>query len=311
MLTKKGIEMSFGWIFALVAGIVIIFLAIFISTKLLGTEQETTSAEVGKEISILLNPLETGFESAQTTSITIPTETRIHNGCDLIDTFGRQSIQLDQKTLNQWVKTNVNVFSSNKYIFSNSEIEGKKFYIFSKPFQFPFKISDLIYMTSSLDTYCFVDAPYDVEEEISNLNQANLLTENCSAANIQVCFKRADCDINVNDNGEYVEKNNEILYFTGTGDDSKALMYAAIFSDKEVYECQLKRLMLRLRELSILYINKEILTSSQGCDENLGADLNTLGNLAVGLNNSVDIGVVKMQVDEVSDKNNVRRCLLW
>ena len=55
--------------------------------------------KLGKEIGILLDPLETSFESAQTTSITIPTETRINNICDSSEAFGEQGIQLDNKAL--------------------------------------------------------------------------------------------------------------------------------------------------------------------------------------------------------------------
>ena len=33
----------------------------------------------------------------------------------------------------------------------------------------PFKIADLIYITSTNDKYCFVDAPDDIEDEIKDL----------------------------------------------------------------------------------------------------------------------------------------------
>ncbi len=197
-LKKGALEISFGWLFALIAGAIILFFAIYFSTRLIGTEKEVVSAETGTEIGILLNPLETSFESAQTTSITIPAETRIHNTCDdFSETFGNQIIQLDQKNFNQWTKTDVDVRFSNKYIFSNAEIEGKKFYIFSKPLSFPFKVADLIYMSSAADTYCFVNAPGDIETEISELNQSNLLAGNCPEGSINVCFGSSECDANV------------------------------------------------------------------------------------------------------------------
>lgn len=310
-MKKRGaLEISFGWLFAIIAGIIIIFLAIYISSKLIGTEQETVSAETGKEIGILLNPLETSFETAQTTSITIPAETRIHNRCELIGTFGEQIIQLDQKSFNKWTKTDVDVSFNNKYIFSNEEIEGKKFYIFSKPFNFPFKIADLIYMTSSNDRYCFIDAPDEINEEISSLNQQNLLTENCSESDIEVCFSKSNCDINVNYNVGYVEKDGKLQYFAGV-EDSKTLMYAAIFSEKEIYECQLKRLMLRLKEISLLYEGKELLTESKGCGENLGGDLNELSELADLFGSSDELEIIKMKAEIVYEKNNERLCMLW
>jgi hypothetical protein len=307
MLKKRGaLEISFGWLFAIIAGGVILFLAIYFSTKLIQTGTETVSAETGKEIGILLDPLETSFESAQTTSITIPAETRIDNGCELTGNFGEQIIRLDQKSFNKWIQTNVNVRFSNKYIFSNETIEGKKFYIFSKPFSFPFKIADLIYMTSSKDRYCFIDAPTEISEEIINLKQENLLAENCSGDEIKVCFNSGNCDINVDYFNGLVEKDGNVIYFDGD-----ALMYGAIFSTQEVYECQLKRLMMRLKEISLLYQDKELIIANKKCEDNLRLDLNELGTLADSLTSSEELMIVKMKANDVEEKNNARRCLLW
>ncbi len=305
---KSGVlEISFGWLFAIVAGIIIIFFAIYLSSKIIHTEQETISAETGKEIGILLNPLETSFESAQTTSITIPAETRINNGCELTGNFGEQLIRLDQKSFNKWIETDINIRFQNKYIFSNEQIEGKKFYIFSKPFELPFKIADLVYITSSENDYCFMgNVPNEVKKEILNLNQKNLFAENCSENSIKVCFGLNNCDINVNYNLKYVEKDGKKMFF-----EEDALMYAAIFADSEIYECQLKRLMMRLKEISLLYQEKEIFMGEELCGSNLGADLNELSGLAKGLNNSKEIGNIKVRAERIDIKNNARRCMLW
>ncbi len=305
---KKGaLEISFGWLFALVAGALILFFAIYFSAKLIGTEKETISAETGKEIGILLNPLETSFESAQTTSISIPSETRIHNSCEETGNFGRQVIQLDQKNFNKWTKTNIDVFFNNKYIFSEEEIQGKKFYIFSKPLEFPFKVADLIYMSSASIGYCFIGAPDEISEEISDLNQSNLIAKKCGGDEIKVCFDGGNCDINVDYNSGIVEKNGEKMYF----DDNEALMYAAIFSDKSVYECQLKRLMMRLKEISLLYRDKEMIISKKGCGGNMGLDLEEFGSIASELESSEGIEIIKMKAEDIEEKNNERMCMLW
>jgi hypothetical protein len=304
---RSGVlEISFGWLFAIIAGIVIIFIAIYFSSKIIHTEQETISAETGKEIGVLLNPLETSFESAQTTSITIPAETRINNGCESTGNFGKQIISLDQKSFNKWILTDINIKFPNKYIFSDEQIEGKKFYIFSKPFEFPFKIADLIYMTSSQDSYCFINSPEEIENEISNLNQENLLTENCDDSNIKVCFNSNNCDVNVDYNRGYVEKDGKRLFF-----ENNALMYAAIFAAPEIYECQIRRLMLRLKELSRIYQEKEIFTGEELCGSILGFDLEELSGLANNLDNSEELELVKAKADMIEDKNNIRKCMLW
>ena len=304
--------MSFGWIFALIAGAVIIFLAIYFTAKLGQTQQELRSAEVGKEIGILLNPLETSFESAQTSSIVIPSETRIHNGCDnSIGNFGKQTIQLEQKNFGKWSKTDIDVSFRNKYIFSDSEVEGKKFYLFSKPLYFPFKIADLFYMTSANERYCFMNAPYDIESEVLDLNQSNLITDNCTSNDIKVCFNSKRCDINVDYGSGIVEKDGEEMYFTEASGESKVLMYAAIFSNKEVYECQLSRLMMRLKELSQLYSEKEILDFNKGCNGNLRPDLTELGDMASSFDSSEQIEEVKIKADIIEERNNGAMCMLW
>lgn len=312
-MKKKGaLEISFGWLFALIAGAVILFFAIYFSVRLIGTNQEVISAQTGRQIGILLDPLETSFESAQSTSISIPAETRIHNTCDdFTGDFGRQIIQLDQKNFNKWSKTDVDVFFNNKYIFSETEIEGKKFYLFSKPFEFPFKIADLIYMTSANKVYCFVSAPDEIEKEIIDLNQSNMITGECSEGQTSVCFGSGNCDININYNSGVVEKDGEMTYFTGIGNDKRALMYAAIFSDKEVYECQIKRLMMRVSEISLLYRDKELITIQKGCGEDMGEDLVQLSELASGLDNSQDLNLIKLEANIIEDKNNARICMLW
>jgi hypothetical protein len=43
------------------------------------------------------------------------------------------------------------------------------FYVFSTPFEMPFKIADLIYITSTKDKYCFISPPEDIEEELEGL----------------------------------------------------------------------------------------------------------------------------------------------
>jgi hypothetical protein len=311
MLNNRGaLEISFGWLFALIAGAVILFLAIYFGSQIIGTSDETISAETGKEITILLNPLETSFETAQTTSITIPLETRINNFCSNENPFGKQTLQLDQKRFNEWTDTDTDVSSYNKYIFSEEQVEGKTFYLFSKPFDFPFKIANLIYLTSADDVYCFMNAPKEIREEILNLNQKNLIADNCTKGSIKVCFSGGSCNIVVDYSDGEVRKGKDILSFSEM-EDSNALMYAAIFSDKDVYECQIKRLMLRLKQIASIYYDKETITRKVGCEDNLGTELIELSNLADDLNNSVDLELVKINAEDVATKNNARRCLLW
>jgi len=298
---KKGyLQISFGWLFAIIVGIVIIALAIYFVTKMVGTQDTIQNAKTSKEIGILLNPLETSFESAVTSSVIFPEETRIYNRCDNDGNFGNQRIEIMQKNRNKWEETNLNdIKFQNKYIFSERNNEGKTFYIFSKPFEFPFKVANLIYISSASTNYCFIDAPKDIKDEISDLKQPNLkLEEECSEEDIKVCFEHGNCDIQVNYDIKRVEKNNEEMFF-----ETDALMYAAIFSDKATYECQLKRLMQRIEQLSNIYLSKSNSLSIKGCDPVLNPYLLSLINSASGLIDSKKLYTVNLIIEELEEKN--------
>lgn len=304
-MKKRGfLQISFPWMFAIIVGVAILLLTIYGLTKLIGTQETIQDVRTSKELGILLNPLETGFEESKSSSLVFPLETRIHNICTDFGDFGKQTIQISQKGLKEWSKTNIDVNFKNKYIFSNNPIEGKTINIFSKSFEFPFKVSDLIYMSSSSEIYCFNDAPDDIGDEIKNLNQNNLLTENCSSEYINVCFS-GNCDIRVNYVGKYVEKQNKKLYF-----ENDALMYGAIFSEESVYECQVKRLMKRMASLAELYWDKSNFISNRGCSLNM--DFQLLISSANGLSSSEGLSSINnlVKIMDTTNKGN-SICKLW
>jgi hypothetical protein len=304
---RAELQISFAWLFAIIVGAFILFLAIYLSTKIIQTGERIQDAKTGKEIGVLLNPLEIGFESAKTTSITFPVDTRIYNGCEREGYFGRQLIKISQKSMNKWTDTNINVGFSNKYIFSERIVEGREVIVFSKPFEFPFKVSDLIYMFPSSKKFCFIHAPEEIKRELNQIGHKNILAENCSKPEfVKVCFDYSSgCDIMVNYNSGYVEKNNSKAYFYGD-----ALMYAAIFSDFGIYECQLKRLMKRVGILSGIYLEKSSFVAREGCTSNLQTELTILKG-AGNLDNSAGISLFVSGVEEAGNKNKNAICKLW
>jgi hypothetical protein len=305
---KAGLQISFAWLFAIIVGAIILFLAIYLSVRIVDSGEELQDAKTGKQIGILLNPLETGFESAKTSSISFPVDTRIHNLCSREGYFGTQGIKISQKSRNKWTSTKTQVEFLNKYIFSEKTVEGRDIILFSKPFEFPFKISDLIYIFPSSQNFCFRDSPEEIERELSQIGHKNLKTENCSKTNaINVCFNLgAECDILVNYDSKYVEKNKTKMYFEGN-----ALMYAAIFSSPEVYECQLKRLMKKIEIISRIYIEKASFVAREGCNSNMQSDLSVLGASAGSFANSQEIISLSSLVREAGIKNKNAECRLW
>jgi len=309
MKRKGELQFSFAWIFAIIAGAFILFLAIFGVTKFIGIEKTSSDAQTAKDISVLLNPLESSFESGKKSLISTQAETRIYTGCSETGFFGKQLIKTNQKIDNKWSETDINIVSQNKYIFSKDYADGKDFYIYSKPFNLPFKVADLLYLTSSEDKYCFIEPPDEIENEILSWNSENLFIDaNCPENSINICFKDGgNCNIVVNENSKFVKKTNEIVYYEGN-----ALIYAAIFSDKESYECQLKRLMKRTEQLSLIYKDKaNFLFQKTGCSSALIPDLVVLGNYARNFDNSEDLSVIYNFADTLQTKNERSKCRLW
>lgn len=314
MKSKKGaLQISFGWLFAIIVGAFIIFLAIFASTKILDTGNQESDTKIAKQILVLLNPLESAFSTDTATSFEVPSNTRIYASCDSSRGFGKQRIMVSQYTFNKWSDEGLNVSFENKYIFSEYPLEGKKFYLFSKPLEMPFKVADLIYMTSDSKEYCFEDMPetWDQKEALRNMHASNpkLVVENCSEQSIMVCFSSSqNCDIIVNsDDGRgYVSKNGTRMYFT-----SESLMMAAIFSDPSLYECQVVRLMQRTSQLAKIYRDKETIIARTDCNSNLGSKLDMLSDLSEKAKDSGDLGIIQDTSEDISDINENTVCRLW
>jgi len=275
MKNKRGYEFSFAWIFAIIIGAFILFLAVYAATQIIGIKKFEEETKTGKKIGILLNPIATNLEQAKFATIIVPDETIIFNTCRNITSnqpFGSQEISTSVRQGN--IK-NTNEEAGEKssfhdrYLFSNSTVKGdKEFYVLSKPFKFPFKIADLMILWSDNEYYCFVDAPDQIKRDIKALDLKNIFNKSdisqCPPGTTKrVCFTSPyfNCDIKVNTNptvrsvthGDYPP-----VYYEVSFDDTDpyALLYAAIFSEPGLYECQVRRLMSKASKLANLYEEK-------------------------------------------------------
>jgi hypothetical protein len=310
-MRKKGfIDISFGWVFALVVGAFILFLAIFVSVKIIKTESDVQGAEVSKDLGIVLDPLETGFEESKTTSLELGVNSEIQNICEAEGDFGKQRIKTSQEIFGKQEGGDVGVVFYNKYIFSENPLTGKVFYIFSKKFEFPFKIADLVFIIPKEKNYCFVQAPENIENMTRELKLSNIVNasniNNCPQNSEKVCFTSgiSGCDVKVNLLLQYTEKNNKKLYFNGD-----ALMYGTIFSDKDLYECQLKRIMKRLAILSTIYEEKKDFVSLKNC--NSIVDFTILSSEAKNYNSTENLNQIAITVQDLKTKNGYAQCSLW
>jgi hypothetical protein len=316
-MNKKKAVVQFEWIFAIIVGALILFLAIYATTNIISTSRTQESLEFAKKFSILFEPLETGLGEASSSVIKLKDNTRIYNKC-YSDGFGRQefgtvSTSAFYKNLEE---PEYFLPVKNKYIFSEKAAEGKIFYLFSKPLYLPFKIADMSYFSS--ENFCFVNPPEEVEEEIFGLKLRNVNISdseiNCLAESKKVCFD-AICDISVSGlcsgcSDKYgfgsVTKDGKSVYFSGA-----SLMYAAIFSSKDIYECNVKRVMYKLAWLSSLYKDKARLMDKVGCEIGFDSSLDVLSSSALNLNKTSNLAVVYEQGSKLDKENENALCKFY
>ena len=319
--SKKALEMSFSFIFAMIVGAAILVLAIYGVTNLIRNADVSHGSVISKEISIIVDPLQTNIESSREMSIELPQETRIKNKCYPYGDFGSQGLTSSVKGINdEYGKEGVEVSVSNKYLFTPEIMEGKKLYLFSKAFDFPFKIGDVIVVTS--ENYCFVRPPQHIDDEISRIKNSggmqnieiNNSEEDCGNNSIKVCFEDM-CDISVfgtcvgcENEFEvgFVEKGNDKLYYSGN------LIYGAIFSDGELYECNIKRMMKRLNYQGLLFMYESDIIAKQNCITGIDADIGVFVKASGNLNNSIELLSLRDMSESLNRKNSeAKGCELW
>mgnify|MGYP001569991804 CR=1 FL=1 len=275
--SKKGVDFTFSWIFAIIAGAVILGAAIYITTQLIDSSDVQRDTLVAGEIANLLNPIQTNLEDNKYSVINFATDTKVYNECSTQGSFGVQRLSTASKTRDQWSDESVRKSVYDKYLFSREveETEDKRLHIMVNPLVAPFKIGDIISIYGA--KYCFVNPSNSVEDLVNDLSVdgkqdigINITTSinNCERNVTTVCFNRIGCDINVNTQSEVVTKDGNDMYYEGD-----SLMLAAIFSDYEIYECQIERLMKRATELGVVYSKKAVYIEGSGCPNNLVSDL--------------------------------------
>jgi len=311
MKNKKGLEMSFSWMFAIIAGIAILFIAIYATSQFIKTRRTEIDIQTAAKLAILLDPLETSLESGKSSLLSFDSETRIYNKCESYGNFGEQSIGIAKSSRigEKWQEPAYGKPQYNKYIFSQDVEEAKEFYVISKPLNFPFKISDIIIFSGR--EYCFIQSPEEIKDELEDLGIKNInftdKKSECSDKSTKVCFgQSAGCDIAVYGDtydfstGYVKNQGRELEYADG-------LLYAAIFSSPDIYDCNVKRLMLRLVNLCLIYKDKIEILEKRECSSLLDSHLSDMINLA----NSNNLLTIKDEANEIEQINEVAECKVY
>lgn len=317
---KKGIEFGFGWIFAIFVGGIIIFLAVYAVTNLVKTERQGQDVASAKEFGILLTPVETSLESGKLAPpIIFPSKSRVYNICRNEGNFGVQRLSVSGSLGigDKYQEPEISTPFYNKYFFSPSIVEGKKFYAFSKPLNMPFKVADLVYIFGE-ENYCLVSPPGEVEDELGKLMvNANITgsVSECAIESVKICFGYSEpkCNVLVSFDSNSAErgivsKNKQDVVYEGY-----ALMYAAIFSDPELYECQIGRLMKRASSIATIYGQKAEIMSARtdGCGSAFGDDFANYAQVASEINQSKMMGNILTSSENLREANDAISCKMF
>jgi hypothetical protein len=319
-MNRRGIELSFGWIFSLIVGGAILFLAIYAAIQFGGEERRIQETFTAQELVTRFSALTTTLESASRPgNLSFATETRITPLCTLEDMLGMQEVRVASRSGigAAWDDAGVPAKAPGLYLFSAKQVYGKEFNILVKPILLPFKIGDSITLWSS--SYCFVQPPRDIEDELAIVKGAGhpiVITskpQDCVRNSTVVCFTtggvisgtKSACQVFVDVEQRSVEKQGQKVFYI------EPLIYAAIFSEPQLYECNVKRLLKRAEFLSSLYQDKSAFIASrgQGCSSALQADIETYRTIA---QNGTSRSLASLEEKALElDSKNPDACRLW
>lgn len=265
-LSKRGV-VQFTWIFSLIIGALIIFLAVYSAAKFVQTSSFQTQAELVRQLDVVLNPFASvGAITTMTLSkqVELPVEMQLNFSCSSQGNYNELNARTRKgKGWGDWLERGFRI--KDKYIFSDS-LSGKNLWVFSKPFEMPWRVDDAIYILDK--SYCFDNPPQNIKDEIDAMGFSQsgqgavfLKKDSCPAGSVEVCFGSRQCAVNVNYPLGIVRKEGEGLVFAGD-----AMMYAAIFSGKAVYQCNFDRFIERLRTQIDMNIAESIKLKERGCD---------------------------------------------
>lgn len=320
-MNKKGIEMSFAWIFAILAGAIILFTAIYGTINLITGGQHGVNAFCAKQITNQFDPMEPGLASGMSVVMNMSIESKIYNSCYSGGDFGEARLACSERSGigKEWPPKGSDITIRNRYIFSDKIEQGKGFYLFSMPIELGFKIGEEIVMTSK--TYCFESAPDSMKSDVKRLQIGSIKTENCTDTDVNVCFgeENAGCNVSVyglctdsSCSGEYdygyTARDGKTVYWTGN------LVYGSIFSDSDIYKCNFERLMLRLQKLVDLYNSEQAFLATKGCGTSMSSSLVALKQAASSADGTNLAGIDSLRAasaDVGLENSRQGECRLW
>jgi hypothetical protein len=323
-ITKKG-DFNFVWLFAIIAGTAILLLAIYGAVKFGTTTSKVQSTELARLVTIATDPMQAGFAAVGKSTIKLPKETVFEVECVQDSHFGYNTLSalIRERPNRDFEVSGIPIRTNNKYLFV-SDKPGKEFYVFSMPISFAFRIADVVIMDSQ--EYCFIGLDDSNLEGIKNglktLGEKALFgAMNCTEDSVRVCFGiGSNCDVIVRPgctNPSFCENEFEIGVVEKEGNSLEYvgnLLYPAIFSERESYLCNVKRLLYRQSVLTNIYIDKSSHMSSRDCNSGLVNELRVLYDDSFRMSSNLisgDLKEIYIKGKSIKDRERGAQCGLW
>ena len=175
MEKKAQVEITFHWIYVLIAGAVILLFFIGIVVKQKATAEENLATDVVQILESIFTGASVSEQTKNFIDISSLVDYPLYFSCaDGITEYGIEDLASIQNTVDT--------------IFAPSELQAPQLILWSLPFQFPFKVMDFLLVTASNVKYVlvgdgvlfkdeFLDATYNAEERLHlDVEEASRLT---------------------------------------------------------------------------------------------------------------------------------------
>jgi hypothetical protein len=304
-----------------VAGLAFLIMAIYAASSFKDIKTYESNPEIAKQISVFIDPLQAGFATSSKGEIDFNQEVKLRNVCDDNNYFGSNRLSIATMGKNEEYSDYGSTITVNdKYIFSNDIIIDNSVYTLSKTFSYPYEVSDFIILIPSSQEYCLEDVPEDISDNLDLLGIDNLYFSNCSNDEnmVQICTSPQNCDIIITGyctsfectskyNFGTVKKGSDTYYYTND------LIYSAIFSDIDNYNCNTRRLINRNSLLAEMYLDKINLLNSRGCTNYLAEDLLIWKNYMSSLSSDDIVNMLDyyQKSIDLNNQNSDSGCKLW
>lgn len=290
-MRKAQIEVTFNWIYILIAGTVILLFFIGIALKQKSSAEQQLSGDLVRTMQSIFTAASVSEKTKNSIDISGLQDYTLYFRCQ--EGTSEYGILENQQTKQD----------STQPIFSPSEIKGSQLNLWSLPYRLPFKVIDFLFITSENTQYFLMGNDHFIDEFLNetqqeegtsfyvNADQIQDLDEVRSGKNFQVrvvdftgVLIRENLPVpsNIQEMGddkvtavsfntpfsvEYYQKQGSLWKKTSSrpvkiislGGQRDAAKYAAIFAaNQEMYECNMKKAFKRLKILNEIYGGPEI-----------------------------------------------------